>query len=395
MENRTETIQAEMIEWRWIDRYRDMQAIKGAWQSLHAELNDGSHIFQAYSWCSIWTECFIERHNTGWSLLILSAWQGDDLLLLCPLAVKRHGPVRIAHWLGEPMTHYGEVLVRADKNRDAMLDAMWQQIAACPHFDIARLNHVREDALVSDYLMQHGAILVEEEAVSLKLSSFDDWDALEAWYMGENSRNTRRRRKQSNRYLSGMGDIEMVELKDPAVVSTAIDDVLRFKAMWLEQNGLRSSTFADPVVLDLLHDLVITQEDDLHAFLFRMTINGEPAAYDVGFLSNGRYVQHIGSYNPDYSRGSPGNHLMERSMDLLLQQGVKWFDLMAPAYDYKLKWGSHRDTVRAFALPVSLSGKLYMKLYLQGLRPGLKHVLDNLPLPLKRLAKQLQDRIRR
>jgi len=396
-QSQTETITiARATEWRWIHTPQQMEDIKADWQSLESSVADGAAIFQTYGWCKVWTQSFVQKHQTGWQIEILTAWDHDQLILLCPLAVKKHGPIRIAHWLGEPMTQYGTVLIAPHADRAACLETMWHEMRVAKNFDIARLNYIREDAIISPYLETHGDLLLEEEAVALRLANYENWSDIEEWYRQKSSRSSKQGRRQAHKYLRNMGEASFEKLTDPASFQTALDNIVAFKAQWLKKNGLRSSTFADPLVIELIHELVkIENESNITAHFYQLSIDDQPVAYDIGFSSFGRYVQHIGAFNPDYSRGSPGNYLMEQSMGQLCENGEEWFDLMAPAYDYKFKWGSHVTKIRAFGLPINWRGYLYLKLYLERIRPGIKHMLDNLPLPLKRIAKKLQDHLQK
>lgn len=396
-ESQTEEIVTQAAtEWRWIGSFEELKKLKPDWLELESEIADGLAIFQTYKWCEIWTKCFIDKHQTGWQIEILTAWQDNKLVLLCPLAIKKHGPIRIAHWLGEPMTQYGTVLIAPNADQAQLLDDMWEHITTSSHFDIAKLNYIREDSALSPYLESHGDLLKEEEAVAHNLSNYRNLDDIADWYNNHVSRSSRRSRKRAYLNLREMGTPNLSKVAETSQIPDAINDVISFKAQWLEANGLRSSTFADPVVIDLLHELMaVDGSENLTSHFFRLELDSKAIAYDIGFESFGRYVVHIGAFHPDYNNCRPGIYLMEQSMAHLSKTGTEWLDLMAPAYEYKLKWATHITKIRAFGLPVNYRGKVYLKLYLERIRPGIKHILDNLPLPLKRFAKNLQDRLSR
>lgn len=394
-ESQTETISTNAtIEWCWVRSFEELKKLKSDWLELENEIADGLAIFQTYKWCEVWTKCFVEKHQTGWQVEILTAWESDKLVLLCPLAVKKHGPIRIAHWLGEPMTQYGTVLVAPNAERTKILKQMWEHLKDSNRFDIAKLNYVREDSALSPYLQEHGDLLQEEEAAAHNLVGHANNADIEAWYNNKVSRSSRRSRKRAYLNLHETGHPNLTKVSERSQIPQAINDVIAFKAKWLEANGLRSSTFADPVVIDLLHELMtIDGSKNLKSHFFCLELDNKAIAYDIGFESFGRYVVHIGAFHPDYNHCRPGIYLMEQSMLHLAKTGTEWLDLMAPAYEYKLKWATHVTKVRVFGLPINYRGQLYLKLYLEHVRPGIKYLLDNLPLPLKRLAKTIQDRL--
>jgi CelD/BcsL family acetyltransferase involved in cellulose biosynthesis len=77
----------------------------------------------------------------------------------------------------------------------------------------------------------------------------------------------------------------------------------------------------------------------------------------------------------------------------LASEDFKRFDLMSPAYDYKLKWASDLDDISDYALGLNMQGRFFVNGYLMRLRPMIKTVLDNMPLGMRRVVKALQDRL--
>lgn len=377
---------------KWIMDWEHFKALSDDWIKLQEEISDGLAIFQTYGWCHDWAKAFTQDRQTRWSFQILTGWEKDQLVLLCPLAIHRHGGTRIANWLGDPMTQYGSPLVRRDSHQPHRLEQMWRAIETAQGLDLAHLKLVRHDSIAYPHLSQTGSSLGSEQAVSIDLTQFASWQELEDWFNARHRRSTRRGRKQQQRRLFQLGEIQFNQISNTDQAHAALQEILTFKAAWLEQNGLRSSTFADKATLALLERLINLESNGIQRHIFQLTIDGKPVAYDIGFSNNGRFVSHIGAFHPDYANASPGSHLMERILDYLIEQKFEWFDLMTPAYGYKLKWGTNLDDVTDFALPTNWKGRAYLHFYLLWLRPTIKKGLNNLPLPLKRLAKKLQDK---
>ena len=63
---------------------------------------------------------------------------------------------------------------------------------------------------------------------------------------------------------------------------------------------------------------------------------------------------------------------------------MRIFDLLAPADPYKQRWADGMVEVVDWALPVSVKGTIYARIYLQRLRPLLKAAAHALPTRLAR-----------
>lgn len=380
-------------KWLWIENPETFRELEGPWSKLSESINSGTHLFQTYSWCLSWIECFVERFDTGWHISILTYWDDEGLALICPLAIRSQGPFKIAYWLGEPLTQYGDVLARGDVDSIALIQDMWVQFEKAGRFDLVLFNYVRDDSKLYFPLSEIGKLIGEETAVSLRLTGYADWSSLEKWHLEQISRNSRKARRRAFKNLQEMGPINCKRLIDKDEIEAAVDEIWAEKAAWLREKGLRSSAFADPVVKVFVKVLLLAKRSDLDSIMFCLFADGKPVAHEIGFLSHGRYAQHLASFSLAHSKGAPGNYLTEFSLENFRARGVEWFDQLAPATDGKLRWGTHTNKVSAFALPISSLGSLYVSVYLQRLKPALKIVLNNLPLPAKRLAKTLQDKM--
>ncbi len=55
------------------------------------------------------------------------------------------------------------------------------------------------------------------------------------------------------------------------------------------------------------------------------------------------------------------------------------YDLLAPASRYKTEWTNTLTHVYDFAAPANLKGRLYLRLYLQKIRPMIRFILNHTP----------------
>lgn len=370
----------------------EMVAIEQDWIALEASLADGRNIFQTYHWCKIWADQFLGS-DRELQLAIYAGWDGDELTFICPLVVGRNGPFRVGYWIADPLTQYGAALIKDDQDRAGRLDAFWKELSRAEYMDAVWFKHIRHDSNLSPYLAENACQLNLEKAASLKLDEFSSWDDLDDWFNGRHSRSSRRGRKQARRRLMALGDVEMRRIEEPEALQRALVETLEFKAYWLEKGGLRSSTFANENIIAVLRQLVEHKHPHSACRVYGAFVDGKAVAYDIGFTSFGSFVSHIGAFHPDYGQASPGTYLMESIMADLASDDFQCFDLMSPAYDYKIKWASDLDDISDYALGLNMRGHFFVNGYLMRLRPMIKSVLDSMPLGIRRMIKALQDRL--
>ena len=74
-------------------------------------------------------------------------------------------------------------------------------------------------------------------------------------------------------------------------------------------------------------------------------------------------------HDPRLDGFSPGTLLLQEWIRGASADGIATFDLLAPAYAYKLDWADGTVAVEDFALGLTLAGRAYAHVYL-ALRPG-------------------------
>ncbi len=101
-------------------------ALEPAWNDLYERAGRGSQVFQAFNWNWHWCNHYLaDTNDTNVSLAVVTAWRGDRLVLVLPLALTRAAGLKQLVWMGEPVSHSGDALV-ADGD-----DALPPLSAAC------------------------------------------------------------------------------------------------------------------------------------------------------------------------------------------------------------------------------------------------------------------------
>jgi len=129
-----------------VETLEEVLAVEADWRGLETRAPEATP-FQGFDWCRAWIEA-TGAAGTPEALRIVTVRDRGRLVLLWPLAIRRLWGFRVANWLGEPLTQYGDALVEMSEDRARWLDAAWDEIRSWPDVDALELRRVRADAAV-------------------------------------------------------------------------------------------------------------------------------------------------------------------------------------------------------------------------------------------------------
>ena len=352
-----------------IETVADARALEAEWRGLQARVPEATP-FQGFDWCRAWLEA-AGRANAPETLRILAVRRDGRLRLLWPLAIRRLWGFRVAHWLAEPLTQYGDVLVEPEQ-RSRWLEAAWREIRAWSDVDALEFRRVRADAAV----MALPAVAAEA-ARALDHAPFLDLRAgCGAALRTSRTRNTLRRRLKQ---LQALGPVRCELVEAPAAQRRAVAEALGFKVRWLEARGLASAGLSHPAAEATL----LTLAERGRLFVGRLGVGEETAALEVGLVQGRRYSSFIQGYDARFAQHGPGRVLMWQLIERCPGLGIEVFDFLAPAYEHKREWASGETPMGDCILPCSTKGVAAAS-YLARIKPALKEIYARLPAGARR-----------
>jgi CelD/BcsL family acetyltransferase involved in cellulose biosynthesis len=370
-----------LLKFRILRSLDDLSDIERHWRDLENSASKTTNLFQTFDWCWNWCAAREEDPDSPWSIMILTGWNDGRLLLIWPLALTRPGilNVREAHWLGDPLTQYGDIIIAQNPASDAWIVEAWKAFLAQPDIDLLYLRKVRADAAIASFLDTQAYNLPgSQSAPAIDLTRFKDWQDLDA----SAKRKHRKDRARYRRRFREIGTLHF-EMFEPGIVAQqSARQALLFKKTWLKKYG-HTSGLVNERTEDLLLRLARGGQKPVQCLVSVLYLDREPIAVEIGFGWKKYYYAHIGTYNPWFSKFGPGRLLMEEVVQALMARSFETYDLLAPADHYKHEWSNIEVGVRDHALPVTLRGVTHMGLYLKVIRPGMKSIYENLPTPVR------------
>lgn len=350
-------------------------ALHGEWQRL-ARLQAGGIVFQTPDFLRAWARYFA----AGRRLVSVAVRSGDDLVAVWPLAVERHGILRVARGAGAPIAQYDELLLHPGANARAVLATALQALRTELRPDLVLLERVRTDGPLALALQGTAPLCATESAPYVDLSR-----GAAAALAGMKPLAAKKQRKRVRRFRKE-GQVDFAVAGDAATAKAWLGEALALKRDWLKGSGRISRAFVRTASGHCLSELAGALWSDgpfPRMVVARLTLDGRPAAYEAGFMHRGTFYLYLRSFAPALAVFGPGNILTEHMLGWCAENGIDRYDMLAPGSRNKSEWQSGEVPVLEFALPMTLGGRLYVEAVLKRLAPAIRNGFYALPLPLR------------
>lgn len=358
----------------------DLQAmaeLEADWNALFERMKQRSNPFLAFNWNWLWCKHYLADKDagTGVSLCVVVGRRKGTVDMIWPLLLTEKCGLRKLSFMGAPVSQYADVLIDDGPVKLSRLIACWDYVRRHLAPDVFVARKVRADSAIAPFFNASTAIVTnQDEAPYAELSAIPDFETFRARFSKRLRKNIRR---QTNR-LAEHGAIEFKVLDESSQAGELVGTAIDMKSEWLRQNGHISPGFSDPRYKAFFQDAASAVDQPSGCMVSLYSLDGRPLAIEVGVLSKGHYSAHIGAFDQEFSTLSPGTQQMNLTIEYLLEQGSKTYDLLAPMSDYKRIWTDASIGVGDYALATSLRGRVFALLYLKWARPIIKSALTAL-----------------
>jgi len=360
-----------------------MDAIAEDWRSLDARAADPLAYFQSFDWCRAWCAFYAPQKGEGASIRIFTAWEGERLVLVWPLMLSGEGsPVRRLVGLTEPHGQYGNVLVdpALGAKRDELLAATWRSISSSEKPDAFVLANVPQGALPRSFASAEALSTVEAGVISaMDLRPFAG--SYET-YRSTLKATTRRARNKRRNKLAGLGTLGYrLDFGGTRPYAELVTLGIAMKRDWLRRTGRGTRALNVPNVDVFLSSLPGSEAGG--ALAAALTLDGRPIAIEIGFLHHGRFYSYLGAFDWELRELSPGKVQLEEALRWSIEAGIEVYDLLGDPSSYKVDWCNVTTPLASYNAAASLTGRAYLDIWHDRLRPALKRSFEKMPLALR------------
>lgn len=380
---------AQRLELDVIVERSDFDRLEPEWNVLYERAGRPGNPFQSFAWCWHWVNHFLQPDDgsrAASELFIVTGRVDGCLKLVWPLVRESSRGLRTLTWIGAPVTQYGDVLVEGD-DTIAMLRESWSFLRRKAKADAITLYKVREDAAIAPLLSQIGAVVTHKDT-----APYVDMSQAETFQTYTAERHSKRRRNYLGRYRRRFEDIapvsiEIIEAGPDA--KAAAEELLDLKDKWLDSKVIASRALRDPRTRNFFLDTVADTQRRTDCRVVATRCGQELIGAKLNYVAKGHVVAHVISYNLTYEKWNPGHLTTYLGLERYKSEGIDVFDFMGPVSKFKLDWADKTVQVNDWAVPLSLKGTVWTRLYLGFARDRLKAVHSALPASVKRLTSPL------
>jgi CelD/BcsL family acetyltransferase involved in cellulose biosynthesis len=353
-----------------IVRYTDASAfsfLRPLWNSLlnSTPVDDP---FLTWEWQSSWWK----HNNQGWQLWLLSAWKGERLVGILPLALTEKNKwgvnARFLYFLGGGANDHSGIII-ASKSDD-VAQAFGKYLAAHDNeWDILQLNNFQKgcqnlDPFLGGFSKNKFIPEISDETSHLYLPLRGKWEDIEK-KLPERTRRLVKNRTQF--ILSEMGG-RIVYLTGKQITASDFEDFLNIALL-----GKHSYLYETEKDRQFHRSLLTSMGPKGWIQLTLFYLKDHPIAYIYGFIYRNKYFDWRTGYDPQFSRLSVGTILLSKNIEHNLKEGLDEYDFLRGDYKSKQTWTSCSRTYMNFRIirRWRLPGLIFIRL------PGWKEWLIN------------------
>lgn len=383
---------AELPVFSIVTGTEQIDRLEPEWNGLCAKAEGPARLFLSFNWLWHWRRHYLGDGST--QLAVVAARHQGEVVLIWPLAVTRTLGLKTVSFAGAPVSQYGDILVdRTQPGHEAWIAGAWRHMTSALAPDIVHLRKVRAGSAAAVLMQRLGAKQANPQiAPCIGLAGLSSFEEFDERFSAKDRKNRRRRRK----IMSEQGTAEFRRLSGSADAIAAFELAMQWKRRWLEDGALVSTAIADDRFDRFFASVLGETDRPAGAEVFELSMGGKPVSIKIAVTSGAYRGLHLTAYDRAHEKFSPGRLIVERVVEASLADGVTELDFLAPAYPYKLDWTENAVAIHDYSLPITMAGRLFDRIYLQGLRPHLRRLANNGPQSLRRLcAALLKARARR
>ena len=345
--------------------YQELLRLEEPWNELIAELGETSP-FESHAWTCAWWEAFGAANQ----LHVLVWRENDKICGLAPLMISRERRSGLSvRRLG---TLYNTHVQRTsfpvhEKLREEFLRRLWQHVVSIAStWDVLELSPFHRAspvlALVENSSAHSGhSCTYWTEGQSPFLAITGSWDE----YLKTLSKNRRSNFTRQFKKLSEQGAVTLELVTGGDKLEGALQEGCRIEAMgW--KGGEGTAINSNPVLAAFYSSLAARSAATDGVRLYFLCMDGRRISFQYCLETNNNLYLLKPGYDTDFAPYSPSQLLLWKVLESAYTRGVREYDLLGDADDWKLVWAQKtREVVWLIIYSKTLRGRLLWLLKLK------------------------------
>lgn len=332
-----------------LDGVEEFVRLEDDWDNLARSVAT-YHYTQTFEWAKLGWET--RDAGAGDRLFCATIWSGARLVAVWPFQRNRLGFASRLEPLGCGMhEEYGDPLIAPDV--DPLYVCRELMALVRPVADIIEIPFVRHDGAARRVLEKSGVFNIPNpmDGFMIERRGIENFDLLLQTYSSKFRTNL----KQGRKRLQKIGDLRFELPEDYASSVETIDWVIDEKRRWLQRVKKSCPWLSKGEARAFFVAASMKRGEFGRVGLFRLTLDGKPIAAFLTMIDKTRVELLTTSFDPDYSRYSPGMLIIEDVVRWCFDRGLD-FDMRILRMDYKERWSNAWTTRIQYRVPLTLKG---------------------------------------
>ena len=286
------------------------------------------------------------------TLHILAICHEGRMVGVWPLVTYCDRRLRIVRQLTAEGSEYIAPLVEPGPQAAEHLEKLYD--AARGLGDVLFMPFLRRDGALDTFLRRHRGRCLEDnflKAPWIELHSYPDWSS----FLSTVSHSHLRGLNREYRRLSKVGEIAF-RIEDSRAAGSELARMLANKDGWMARHARFNDWLRTPEYRAFLAAMLSVDDPRDGLTLFTLRVNGVQIAAELSAVDGTRVEALIRTYDPTWSRYSPG--------DILLQEIVRWafehgldYDFRLGNESYKAKWARMDAGIFSCRMALNVRGR--------------------------------------
>lgn len=333
----------------------DPAALETEWRALQADAVTTA--YQSFQWAVSWQD-HVGGPNGVQPLIVMGRSRDGSPMFILPFGLVTKQGCRILTWLSAPHCSYGFGVFsrRFLREYGAEFADIWDRVLSLlPKVDAVDLRNQPMEHLghANPFAALNRTPSVDRSHILNLRGSYDEL------FTSKHKSRTRRRLRQHEKELAGMGSWRRVHAQDAKDIDRALDCMFAQKRDQLSGNGIENPF--DQAFQTFLRAL--SHRSDARVTCLYLELDGDIVATNITAAHGDVCYGLITSMLPgELRRLSPGTLAMNFSIETALQSGLTAFDFSPGEADYKARWADRVADLFDTRMALTLKGSLYCAL---------------------------------
>lgn len=337
-----------------VDAPSRLAEVGAAWDTLWRR-GDQS-VFQSHGWISAW--CSSRPASDQSRLCVGLGWLGADLVVVMPLATRRHRGVRVLEWAAKDCSDYCDALVDPGSAvAGRTLEQVWLAVVASGRFDLAYLSHLRPDAVFCSLLDRpHRSMGLKRGQRSARSLQVRNGGADGNAWLRSLGQDAQDQHVRGLRILTETGPVMVTASQPGDAIDVVLERVIALKRQYLTSRGQSNAMLIDDAAV--LRALVKELDRQQALQLFSIHCGSLLVAALLNIATGARRQIFFAAHDPQFDRALPEMLVMVEYLIRSFNTAISEVDLLCVEDESEFGFANARVELASYVGARTLIGKL-------------------------------------